>query len=222
MPSPVLALGGLSAGLQASSANKAAKAQSASAAAGIDEQRRQFDAVKELLAPYVQAGTTGLSAQMGLMGLKGQPAQQSAIQGIEQGAEFGAMTRAGESAILQNAAATGGLRGGNTQAALAQFRPEVLNGLINQQMQRYGGLAAMGQSSAAMQASAGQATGNNVSNLMAQRGAAQAGGALAQGQAFGNFLGSVGGAIGSGALSGGFGGGINIGAPGSLFGKGLF
>jgi len=200
MPSPTLALGALSAGVHQASASSAASAQSASAESGMAEQRRQFDAVKELLSPYVQAGTSGLNSQMGLMGLQGQSAQRSAIQGIEQGAEFGAMTRAGESAILQNASATGGLRGGNTQAALAQFRPEVLNSLINQQMQRYGGLAQIGQNSASMQATSGQSMGNNVATLMQQQGAARAGGALAQGSVFGNFLGSLGGAIGSGTL----------------------
>jgi hypothetical protein len=199
MPNPLIATVGLGAGsaaVQASAARRAGNQQAASAEAGIAEQRRQFDAIQALLAPYVANGRAGLSAQVGLMGLRGPEEQARAIQGIEGGAEFAALTQQGENAILQNASATGGLRGGNTQGALAQFRPQVLNSLINQQLSRYGGLAQMGQSSAAMQANAGQASANNVTELLSQQGAARAGASVAGGQAFGNFLGGVGGLVG--------------------------
>lgn len=199
MPNPLIAVAGIGAGgaiAQANAAKRAAGAQAASAEAGIEEQRRQFDAVRELLDPYVQAGGQGLQAMTGLMGLQGAGVQQRAIQGIAGGQEMAALTQQGENAILQQAAATGGLRGGNTQAALAQFRPQMLSNLINQQMARFGGLAEMGQASAAGVGSAGQATGANVAALMQQQGAAQAGGALASGQAIGQFAGGLGGLIG--------------------------
>lgn len=190
--------------VQSRSASKAASAQTQSAEAGIEEQRRQFDAVRELLRPYVETGGTALSQQAALIGVGGEEAQRSAIQAIEQGPEFQALTRQGEEAILQQAAATGGLRGGNVQGALAQFRPQVLSSLIEQQYGRLGGLAQMGQASAAGVGSAGMQTGTNVSNLLQQQGAAQAGGALAQGQAWGNVLGGIGqygGMIATGAVA---------------------
>ena len=217
MPGPAIAVAGAglaSAGIQAGAARRAGAQQAASAQAGIDEQRRQFDLVRKLLDPYVNAGGQGLQAQLGLMGLNGPDAQRTAIEGIQSGSEFGTMVQEGENAILQNASATGGLRGGNTQGALAQFRPQVLNSLINQQLQRFGGLAASGQNAAAGLGGFAQATGSAVSGLMQQQGAAQAGASLVRGQAFGNFLGGIGGMIGQG----GFGGGINIGKSGSLFG----
>ena len=190
--------------VQSRAAKKASQAQVASADAGIAEQRRQFDAVQELLKPYVETGQTALSQQAALIGVGGADAQRAAIQALEQGPEFQALTRQGENALLQQAAATGGLRGGNIQAALAQFRPQVLSGLIEQQYGRLGGLAAMGQQSAAGVGTAGMQTGANISNLMQQQGAAQAGGALAQGQAWGNVLGGVsqyGGLVASGAVA---------------------
>ena len=196
--------------VQSRSASKAAGAQTAAADAGIAEQRRQFDQVRELLKPYVDAGTSALQGQLDLAGLGGAEAQQAALQAIEGGQEFQAITQQGENAILQNASATGGLRGGNTQAALAQFRPQVLSGLIDKQYGRLGGLAATGQASAAGVGAAGMQTGTNVSNLLQQQGAAQAGGALASGQAIGNVFGQIGqyaGAIGSGAVANPFGGG---------------
>jgi hypothetical protein len=139
-----------------------------------------------------------------LIGVSGAEAQQAAINAIEQGPEFAALTRQGEEAILQSAAATGGLRGGNVQGALAQFRPQVLSQLIEQQYNRLGGLASIGQNAAVGVGNAGMQTGTNISNLLAQQGAARAGGTLASGQAFGNVIGSLGGALGRGAAYQGF------------------
>lgn len=190
--------------VQTNAAKTASTAQVQAANKSIEEQRRQFDAVQALLKPYIDTGTTALSRQAALMGLGGEEAQRSAITAIEQGPEFAAMTRQGEEAILQNAAATGGLRGGNVQAALAQFRPQILSGLIEQQYNRLGGLASAGQNAAAGVGSAGMTTGQNISNLYGQIGAAQAGSALAQGQAWGNVLGSTGLLLGRGAAFQGY------------------
>lgn len=219
MPNPMIAVAGLGAGsaaIQASAAKKAGAQQAASAQAGIDEQRRQFDIVRELLNPYVKSGGQGLQAQMGLMGLNGADAQRAAIEGIQSGPEFGMMVQQGENAMLQNASATGGLRGGNTQGALAQFRPQVLNSLINQQLQRFGGLAASGQNAAAGLGGAAQQSGNAVSGLMQQQGAAQAGAGLASGQAWGNALGGIGGMLGQGQLDMLFKSRVGSGGTGSL------
>ena len=174
-------------------AQDAAGTQAAAAGRGIDEQRRQFDALVELMAPYVQAGTGALGQQQALIGLGGPQAQQQAIAGFEQSPLFQAMTQQGENAILQNASATGGLRGGNVQAALSQFRPQALNALIEQQYGRLGGLAQMGQASAAGQGAQGMTSASNIGNLLANQAAATAGGQIAQGnvgrQMFGDVLG---------------------------------
>jgi hypothetical protein len=215
-------LGGslLSAGVQSSAARRGAAAQTESAQAGIEEQRRQFEAVRELLAPFVTGGTTAFGQQMALTGAAGADAQRAALQAIEQGPEFAALAQQGESAILQSAAATGGLRGGNVQGALAQFRPQILSGLIEQQYSRLGGLASAGQNAAAGVGTAGMQTGQNISSLMQQQGAARAGSALAQGQAFGNLLGGAGMAIGRGMAYQGY---TPQGASAPLtFGQGMF
>jgi len=132
--------------------------------------------------------------------------QQQAINAIQSGPQFQAMTQQGENAILQNASATGGLRGGNVQGALAQFRPQLLNQLIDQQFSRLGGLTSLGQNAAAGVGNAGMATGNSITNLLAQQGAARAGGALGQAAGFGNALGGIGQGVGLYSALGGFGG----------------
>jgi hypothetical protein len=145
------------------------------ASMSIGEQRRQFNIVRQTLAPYITAGNqalgdltayreTGqdaLQGQRALIGLNGQDAQQAAIAGLENSPEMAAYLQQGENAMLQNAAATGGLRGGNTQAAMAQFRPNLLASMIGQQYERLGGLTALGANTSGMvyQTGAGAAAG---------------------------------------------------------------
>ena len=189
MPNPIVAVAGSAIGSligssKASSASKAASAaQSASAEAGIAEQQRQFDAIRELLKPYAEAGTGALQQQQNILGLGAPGTQEAAYWGFEQSPGFQAMARQGEAGILQSASATGGLRGGNVQGALAQFRPALLNQFISQQYDRLGGLTSIGQNAAAGVGNAGMQTGTNVANLLQQQGAAQAGGILGQANA---------------------------------------
>lgn len=218
--------------MQADAAESAAETQAGASQAGIAEQRSQFDAVQKLLAPYVQAGTGAISQfqpfqqagqqafqqQQALAGLLGPEAQRQAITNIEQGAGFQAEVRQGEEALLQRASATGGLRGGNIQAALAQFRPQMLQRAIDQQYGRLGGFAGAGigasealyrggQASAAGQASQAQTLGTNVATLLGREGQAVAGGQLAQGRAFGAIPSAFASGLGTYASQGGtFGG----------------
>lgn len=188
--------GVMSSKAQKSAAKTAANAQIDASEMGVEEQRRQFDAVQKLLKPYADAGLSGLTGQQDLLGINGTAAQQAAIGNINNSAEMQTYLQQGENAILQNASATGGLRGGNTQAALAQFRPQLLNQMINQRYQNLAGMTALGQNAAAGTGNAGMQTASNISNLYQQSGAAQAGAALAKGQANANMWNGVTGAIG--------------------------
>jgi len=212
--SALLGIGG--AALSADAAGDAADASAAASAASIAEQRRQFDALQELLSPYVEAGSGGegvqgaLQAQQDLLGLRGDNNQQAAISGIENSSMFETMLRQGEDGILSNASATGNLRGGNTKNALAEFRPALLNSLIQQQFSNLGGLTTIGQNSAAQTGVAGQNFANNASQIYTADAATQGNAALAQAAAFNQGLGSITNAIGlyggnnsSGIFSGG-------------------
>lgn len=204
MPNPIIGIAAagvgssaIGAAAQSKAASKAADAQSAAADAGVAEQRRQFDAIQELLAPFVGAGTDALGIMGDLAGLGGEEAEAAALSGLERSPTFRAALEQGETGILANAAATGGLRGGNTQAALAQFRPQLFSAALQDRYSRLGGLAGMGQAAATNQASFGQQTSGNISNLLQQQGAAQAGAALGRGQAMSNFAGGIGQSLGS-------------------------
>lgn len=236
MPNPVAALtvgaaaikgvGGYFA--QKGAAEEAAGAQREASQAAIAEQRRQQAEMERLLAPYMQAGQGALGAQQALLGLGGPEAQQAAIAQIEASPQFQAMVQQGESAILQNASATGGLRGGNTQAALAQFRPAMLSQLIQQQMAGLGGMAGMGAQSALGAAGYGQQGAQNVMGQLGAIGQANAGAALGRGQAmmgmlntFSSALGTLGGmqAMGRGMFGGGDGGAGGAGGAGAAGGQ---
>jgi len=189
---------------QSRAANTAAAAQTEGDRLAIEEQKRQFDAIQKLLAPYNQAGTQGLSAQQDLLGINGADKQNAAYNSIANSPAMAAYSQQGENAILQNASATGGLRGGNTQGALAQFRPQLLNQLINQQYANLGGMTSIGQNAAAQTGNAGMQTGQNVSNLLQNTGSANAAAAIAQGQASANQWGAIGNIFGQ--LGGAFAG----------------
>ena len=197
MPNPIagLIIGGtslISGAVQGSAATKAAGIQAGAAEKGLEETKRQFDVSTELLRPYVNAGIPGLEGMLNLAGLGEEGAQAEAIRAIEAGPEFEALTRSGEEAILAQSSATGGLRGGNTQTALSQYRPQVLSSLINQTYNRLGGIASFGQAAATGQAAQATAFGQNVTQGYENIGAAQAGGVLGRGKAFGDVFGGIG------------------------------
>lgn len=206
MPDPVTGITAgatiLGSSMQADAAGDAAALQAGSAQAGIDETRRQFDFIQNLLKPYTEAGLPALQQQQALLGLGTPEAERAAIERISGGAGFQESVRQGEQALLQNAAATGGLRGGNLQAALAQFRPAMLNQAIEQQYNRLGGMTTLGQRSAAGVGDIGFRTGENVSNLLGQQGGAMARGEIAQARAYAPLFNLPGQLMGGG---GGFG-----------------
>lgn len=181
---------------QSSAAQTAAGAQTQASEASIAETRRQFDIVQNLLKPYVSAGTESIAAQRALLGLAGTEEQQKAISALETSPTFEALARQGETAMLQQASATGGLRGGNIQAALAQYRPQLLSQMIENQFSKLGTITGIGQASAAGTGAAAQTAGGTIANLLQQQGQAAAGAALASGQANAQMWGNIGSSIG--------------------------
>lgn len=169
-------------------AKEASKAQTQASEAGMAEQRRQFDALQALMKPYVESGTGALQSQNNLLGLNGFDKQQSAIGNIENSPFFKSQYQQAENALLQNASATGGLRGGNTQEALADNRSNMLFSNVQQQLQNLSGVASNGQNAAAGLGGQGLQFGQNIAQGYGDIGQAQAGYQLAKGQINSGFL----------------------------------
>lgn len=158
----------------------------------------------------------------------GMEQQRQAIQQIEQGPLFQELARQGEAALLANASATGRRGAEDTQSALARYRPQLLNQLIDQTYARLGGLTNVGQTAAQNLLNIGQASaagvgagalqsGNAMANLEAGKAAAQAAGiqGAAAGQAAGvsGFANAISGGLQNYALLNalGTGGGVGYG-----------
>ena len=165
-------------------AKDAMNAQTQASQQGIDEQRRQFDALQKLMQPYVGAGVNALSGQNDLLGLNGFGSQQSAIGDIENSPFFKSHYQQAENAMLQNASATGGLRGGNFQEALADNRSNMLFGNVQQRLQDLSGVASNGQNAAAGLGGQGMAFGQNIAQGYGDIGQAKSAYGLAKGQIY--------------------------------------
>lgn len=173
-------------------ANQAADASRDASELSAQYQREALDYLKTSQAPLLEAQQFGLSGLMDYFGGN----QQGLVDSAMQSPFYTSMLEQGEEALLRNAAATGGLRGGNVQSALAANSQNVLNSAINQQL---GGL----QTLSGFQpntAGVAQATGN-IGNTLAQGITA---GAQAQQAGMGQVLG-LGGSVLQGMAEGGTG-----------------
>lgn len=156
-------------------------------------------------------------------------AQQLSIDQITKSPLYSELFKQGEDALLQNASATGGMRGGNTQGALAYYRPSVLKQLIEDKMKNAQFMAGLGAQTAGQAAGIGQnytsLQGQLLSNQAANMGNMLAGqstqmadiltnnatnqgnAALIQGNTQGQMFGGI--AQGLGGLASGLGGLFN-------------
>lgn len=143
------------------------------------------------------AGTLGQLNN--LTGANGTQAQQTAINALKSNPLYTNSMQLGQQSILANASATGGLRGGNTIASLGYLPGQILSNVMGtqignlgtslngisgllggygNQVSQYGNLVNLGENAAAGTGQAAQNTGNNITSLIGQQGAAQAGGTL--------------------------------------------
>lgn len=175
-------IGNLIGGSKAKKASRRAEAaQIEGAEKGIAEQRRQFDVTRADFAPYMRSGIGGLDGLSDLIGINGADAQSAGLVNIQNSPALASIIRNGEEAILANGSATGGLRGGNMQRGLADFRSDAFADQLNQQIARLAGLAGLGQGATDSVSSFGANASNNITDLLGQQGQARASGLLTRG-----------------------------------------
>lgn len=131
-------------GKAAKATKKAAQLQYDAAIKGVDETARQFDLTRGDYASEQAAGESALKRLLSLVGLGGAEEQQTEIAGLRESPLFKSLYRSGEDAILANASATGGLRGGDTQASLYDLGEDTLSSVIRQQLADYAGIVGIG------------------------------------------------------------------------------
>lgn len=173
MPDPITGIAGGSALLGASSARKAAKAQSRAADAQAQVTKDIYEDTKKRFEPYEQAGGQGLNAYLYEMGLGEMPEGYGGFTATP-GYDF--RVQQGQDSVNALAGARGGLFSGRTLSDLTKFGQGIAADEYGSYMGRLAGLTDMGQASAGNQAQAGNAYAAGMSNALAQKGNAQAAG----------------------------------------------
>lgn len=115
---------------------------------GIDETARQFDKTEANFAPATALLAPGAGHLGDLVGINGNDKQASEIEALKASPLYQSLYNNGEEAVLQNASATGGLRGGNTERGLADFGADTLSQTIQQKLAEYAGLVGIGTNAA--------------------------------------------------------------------------
>lgn len=181
--------GGLFGGQDA--ARRGARAQRRAAEAGIEEQRRQFDMIMQMLSPQVEGGDIARQRQMALLGLLGPEEQQAAYDAFTDSPGQQFMRERQQRALLRGAAATGGLGGGNVQTALQEQAAGFAAQDYNRMLGQLGALSGAGGAAASNLGQFGMQSASSIANLMGQAGAAQASGILGQQQAQSQMVGNL-------------------------------
>lgn len=172
----------------------------------IAEQQRQFDVTRADYQPYLSSGLSGLSDLSDLIGINGADAQSAGLVNVQNSPMLASVIRNGEEALLANASATGGLRGGNVQRGLADFRSDAFVDQLNQQIARLVRLAGLGQGATDSVSAFGANASNNIANTYGQQGQVRAGGILTRGginQQLWNNAGAFGDSLVSALMPGG-------------------
>ncbi len=134
-------------------------------------QREGLDYAKSVDAPLIDYRDKSLDALYGFYDPNNPDGQQQFIDQAQQSPFYQRGVEVGEQGVLRNQAATGGLRTGDTQTALAGFNQDYLNSIVNQNLQ---GL---------QQFSRPALSTNSISNQYGNIGATQAAGTTAANQA---------------------------------------
>lgn len=201
------------------SGKDAAKYEARANAKAIDEQRRQFDYVQQLLSPYVSAGTEMLPMFTDAATLGGFGANIDEILNSE---ALDPLRESRMNAITTQMGKGGMLNSGRRATAIANDLTDFSLGIEQLLTGRQGNIVGAGQNAAAGLGGFGQTMASNVGNLQQATGRAYASGSLADDQAktaWINQLIGLGTTAGAGALAGGmgaFGSGIGAGGGAAL------
>jgi hypothetical protein len=124
--------------------NKARDAALAGITSAKGDLNAQLAATQGRLDPFEALGTAAAGQQGDILGLHGAGAQGSIIDQLKASPMFQSLFRTGQDTILNNASATGGLRGGNIIDHLANFGSDTLAQVIQNQLQNLQPLSQQG------------------------------------------------------------------------------
>ena len=127
------------------------------------------------LNPYAQTGQAALGQEAALSGALGGQAQQQAINQFMESPGQKFLRERQEQALLRNASATGGLRGGSTLSALQEQASGIAAQQQQQQLENLRSLAGRGQEASTNQANFQQNAGTTGAGITSNLAGQQAG-----------------------------------------------
>jgi hypothetical protein len=211
-------------GALADASKQAAATQVAAMNNAMGTLNTQFGQTSTNYQPFINTGTAALNNYGNLLGLNGGTVQQNAITSLQNSPYFQSLYNQGKNAVLQNASATGGLRGGNTDTALYNLGQQTLAQTIQQQMANLGTAAqGFGLQPTESLGALGAQNASAIGNLQVGQGQAQAQDILTRGQLANSAWSGLGSLLEGGALSflgGGAGLGSALGGLGNMLGGG--
>lgn len=145
-------------------------------ALGVQTEQRAQD--REDFAPWRTEGAAALGQQGDILGLHGADPQAAAIAQLQNSPFYQSLYRNGLEANLQNASATGGIRGGNEVDSLADFGRDTLAQTIQQQLGNLGTVSGQGIGATGMGVQAGDALSQAIASILGNQGQVRAGGIL--------------------------------------------
>lgn len=196
MPWAAAAAAVVGAGIQASSARRAAKGQRAAEDAAVAEQARQFDLAREDQAPYRDIGVEALQDLRVLKDEFGRPVTAESVM-AEPGYQFGLQQGIGN--IEGTAAARGGLYSGAALRELTRYGGDYATGrygeafnrqqaLEGNRWNRLAGLAGVGQTATQQSAAAGRHYADRFGNLRMRGAEDQGASRIAQGNIWSDLI----------------------------------
>jgi len=197
----------------ADAAKKAGNLQFEAAKLAEEGINSRFEQTRSDLMPAITAGNNARDQQSDLLGLNGAGAQARAVQNISESPAQQFLRNRAQKNLLQNAAAIGGVGGGDVRSALVEQGAGFALQDTENQFRRLNNLSAPGTQTAQAVGQFGANAAQNAGNAIMQGGQAQAGGVLGAAQAnanatgqFLNLAGTIGGAAIGGPAGASFGG----------------
>jgi len=135
---------------------------------------QNFGQARGDLSGFAAGGSQAAQQQAALSGAYGAEAQQMAMNDTLNSPEFDFLREQGNRAVMANAAATGGVGGGEVMRDLQRFGQGLASQQFGQAFDRLSGVANRGQQAAGQMANLGAQQGQTSANLFSQLGGQQA------------------------------------------------
>ncbi len=190
--------------VNAFSAQKAAKAQKRAADEANNTIKQQYEQTRTDLQPYRQSGTNALSRYGDLMGMNGNEAYSTALQGYKESPFLSQLITNTQKGVDASSAARGGLFSGATAQAIGDRTGQLYMQDFNNYLGRLGGMADAGQNASAQTGQFGAQAAGQRGQYITDRGNANANSIMAPALGWQQFSNNASKAMGAFA-GGGFG-----------------